>query len=179
MPIGGTAGQVLTKTSDGYEWQDAQAGLPEDGTTGQILMKTESGAEWSDAPSGLPDGGSNGQVLTHTSTGAAWRNPTGITQSEADGRYLQTTTAENTYLKLSGGTLTGSLTLSGNPSSNLQAATKQYVDSQVGGIDPGLTMYKGTSQPSASSYNFYFNTNTKVLYVSNGSSWQGVVSVWG
>ncbi|MYG46327.1 MAG: hypothetical protein F4026_07980 [Synechococcus sp. SB0669_bin_8] len=42
----------------------------------------------------------------------------GLTQSAADGRYLQ----------LSGGTLTGNLTLSGNPSSALDAATKSYVD---------------------------------------------------
>lgn len=36
------------------------------------------------------------------------------------------------YLPLAGGTLTGNLTLSGDPSANLQAATKQYVDAQVG-----------------------------------------------
>lgn len=47
---GGTAGQVLTKTTDGQAWQDAPDGLPEGGTTGQILTKTESGAAWADAP---------------------------------------------------------------------------------------------------------------------------------
>jgi hypothetical protein len=36
------------------------------------------------------------------------------------------------YLPLSGGTLTGPLTLSGAPSSNLHAATKAYVDSAAG-----------------------------------------------
>lgn len=42
----------------------------------------------------------------------------GISQDEADARYLQ----------LAGGTMTGPLTLSGAPTSDLQAATKQYVD---------------------------------------------------
>ena len=35
-------------------------------------------------------------------------------------------------LNLSGGTMTGALTLSGAPTANLHAATKQYVDTQVG-----------------------------------------------
>lgn len=35
------------------------------------------------------------------------------------------------YLKKSGGTLTGPLTLSGAPTSDLQAATKKYVDDQI------------------------------------------------
>lgn len=67
---------------------------PENGTEGQILAKTSSGAAWVDAPE------------------------SGLTQSEADERYLQ----------LSGGTLTGALTLNGEPTEDLQAAPKQYVD---------------------------------------------------
>ena len=47
----------------------------------------------------------------------------GISQDEADARYLQ----------LAGGTMSGSLTLSGAPTSDLQAATKKYVDDAVGG----------------------------------------------
>ena len=39
-----------------------------------------------------------------------------------------------TSVKLSGSTMTGPLTLSGDPTENLQAATKQYVDSSIGGI---------------------------------------------
>jgi hypothetical protein len=40
------------------------------------------------------------------------------------------------YLQLGGGTLTGALTLSGDPVSDLQAATKQYVDNNAGGGGP-------------------------------------------
>lgn len=94
--------------------------VPSGGTTGQVLTKTSTGEEWSDAPSGLPEGGTEGQILEKTSSGAAWVDApeSGLTQEQADGRYLQ----------LSGGTLTGALTLNGEPTEDLQAAPKQYVD---------------------------------------------------
>lgn len=44
-----------------------------------------------------------------------------MTETQADGKYLP----------LAGGTLTGSLTLSGEPTTNLQAATKAYVDTSI------------------------------------------------
>lgn len=70
---------------------------PTGGTTGQVLTKTSAGEEWSDAPSGLPEGGTEGQILEKTSSGAAWVDApeSGLTQEQADGRYLQ----------LSGGTI--------------------------------------------------------------------------
>ena len=46
----------------------------------------------------------------------------GISQDEADARYLQ----------LSGGTMTGDLILNGAPTGDNQAATKAYVDSKAG-----------------------------------------------
>lgn len=67
---------------------------PTGGTTGQVLTKTSTGEEWSDAPSGLPEGGTEGQVIKKTADGAEWDN--------AD------------WLPLSGGTMTGDLTLSAN-----------------------------------------------------------------
>ena len=50
-------------------------------------------------------GGTTGQVLTKTASGQEWQNPPagGITQDQADARYLQ----------LSGGTMTGDLNVSG------------------------------------------------------------------
>lgn len=76
---------------------------PEGGTTGQVLTKTSTGEEWSDAPSGLPEGGTEGQILAKTSSGAAWvdKPESGLTQSEADERYLQ----------LSGGEVNGEVTV--------------------------------------------------------------------
>ena len=52
----------------------------------------------------------------------------GISQDEADARYLQ----------LTGGTMTGTLTLSGAPTGDLQAATKKYVDDHAGGVKSAL-----------------------------------------
>lgn len=67
--------------------------VPDGGTTGQILTKTSTGEEWSDAPSGLPEGGTEGQILEKTSSGAAWVDApeSGLTQEQADERYLQLT----------------------------------------------------------------------------------------
>lgn len=75
--------------------------FPSGGTTGQVLTKTSTGEEWSDAPSGLPEGGTEGQILEKTSSGAAWVDApeSGLTQEQADARYLQ----------LTGGTLTGDI----------------------------------------------------------------------
>ena len=70
---------------------------------------------------GLPGGGTNGQVLTKTADGSEWADNPGMTQAAADTRYLQ----------LSGGTMTGALTLNGNPSADNQAANKAYVDSKA------------------------------------------------
>lgn len=78
--------------------------LPSGGTTGQVLTKTSTGEEWSDAPSGLPEGGTEGQILEKTSSGAAWVDApeSGLTQEQADARYLQ----------LSGGTIEVDATVS-------------------------------------------------------------------
>lgn len=59
----------------------------------------------------------------------------GISQDDADARYLQ----------LSGGTMTGPLTLSGAPASDLQAATKKYVDDSVATIEDSTLIFQGTS----------------------------------
>ena len=68
--------------------------------------------------------------------GANWVrvDPNGITQTAGDARYLQITTAASTYLALTGGTLTGNLTLVGAPTTNNMAATKRYVDDQISAI---------------------------------------------
>jgi len=51
------------------------------------------------------------------------------------------TATDPNKVPLSGGTMTGRLTLSANPTTNLHAATKQYVDSQI----LGITVYYGSA----------------------------------
>ena len=139
LPAGGTDGQILTKTADGVAWEDApEAGVTSfKGRTGAVTPQegdytadmvgarpdtwTPSAADVGAIPN--PSGGTTGQILEKTETGTQWADKpaSGMSQSEADARYLQ----------LSGGTMTGALTLNGNPSADNQAANKAYVDSKV------------------------------------------------
>lgn len=48
------------------------------------------------------------------------------------------------YLELSGGTMTGDLILNADPTTNLQAATKQYIDNLINGIDWKEAAHVGT-----------------------------------
>lgn len=80
--------------------------------------------------------GTQGQLLGFTAdntVGAVDAPESGLTQEQADERYLQ----------LSGGTLTGALTLNGEPTEDLQAAPKQYVDNLVGTINTTLDTING------------------------------------
>ena len=61
--------------------------------------------------------------------------------------------AETRYLKLTGGTLTGDITLAGAPSSNLHPATKGYVDSADGAkLDTATAASTYQTQAGMSSY---------------------------
>lgn len=66
-----------------------------------------------------------------TSTG--WQN---LTLAGEVGSGLDQATADTRYVNTSGDTMTGALTLPGDPANALEAATKSYVDSQVGGGGP-------------------------------------------
>ena len=94
---GGTAGQVLTKTEAGQEWQNAPDGLPSGGEEGQVLTKTASGAQWDDVPSDLPSGGTDGQILTKTADGAAWKNAPEGGVTSFNGRTGAITPQEGDY----------------------------------------------------------------------------------
>ena len=61
-------------------------------------------------------------------------DPVGISQTDADARYEQITDAADTYLALAGGTMTGTLTLDGDPTTDNQAANKAYVDTEISNI---------------------------------------------
>jgi len=59
----------------------------------------------------------------------------------------------NEKVPLSGGTMTGYLTLNANPTSSLHAATKSYVDSAIAGI-PDVIWVGTTSNPAATYGNY-------------------------
>jgi hypothetical protein len=64
----------------------------------------------------------------------------GVTLDAADSNsILSKGETDAAYLPLSGGTLTGALTLAAAPTSNLQAATKKYVDDSVATGGSGIT----------------------------------------
>lgn len=75
LPEGGTAGQVLTKTTTGEAWQAAPSGLPSGGSTGHVVVKTAAGSAWAPVPKELPEGGSAGQLLARTAEGITWTAP--------------------------------------------------------------------------------------------------------
>ena len=79
-------------------------------------------------------------------------------------------TALNAKLNLSGGTLTGALTLSGAPTSDLHAATKQYVDGLAAGINFHQPVVAATSGNLAGTYNNGTNgVGATITAASNGS----------
>lgn len=134
-----------------------------DTSTNPPVLKTWNGATWTilsfipsssiiTNPSGTaPASPALGQLWQDTSQtpdelkmwdGSNWVrvDPNGITQAAGDARYLQIATAASTYLALSGGTLTGNLTLVGAPSTTNMAATKGYVDTQIAAIPAASDM---------------------------------------
>lgn len=80
------------------------------------------------AGAGLTGGGTIASTRTFN-VGAG----TGITVN-ADDIAINTTTLNGMYVPIGGTTMTGLLTLSGDPSTALQAATKQYVDLTAQGL---------------------------------------------
>jgi microcystin-dependent protein len=144
--VGSTA---TTAQSNGQLWVDTSSNPP--------LLKVWNGATWTivsfqptksvitSPATTAPLSPSLGQLWQDTSQtpdelkmwdGANWVrvDPDGIDQTFADARYLQIATAASTYLPLTGGTLTGNLTLVGAPTTNNMASTKKYVDDQIAAI---------------------------------------------
>ena len=133
----GTQGQVVGFDEDGNAVPQAAGVTSFNGRTGAVTPQTGDytaemvGARpstWTPSAADVgaipnPSGGTTGQILEKTETGTQWADKpaSGMSQSEADARYLQ----------LSGGTMTGALTLNGNPSAGNQAANKAYVDSKA------------------------------------------------
>ena len=98
IPPGGTAGQVLKKSSDNdyaLTWGSITGLLPTGGTSGQILKKSgnaDYAVEWGDINGALPSGGTSGQVLKKSSAtnyACTWGDVAGTLPSGGtDGQVL-------------------------------------------------------------------------------------------
>lgn len=138
IKIGGSA-DVL-KLAGIEAGADVNVVLSVAGQTGDItLTKSDVGLANVDNTSDA-----NKPISTATQTALNGKSDTGHGHAIADVTGLQTaldgkaTTGHNhdsTYLGLGGGTLSGYLTLNAAPVSDLQAATKGYVDSVSAGLD--------------------------------------------
>lgn len=89
------------------------------------------------------------------------------------------------YVAKSGGTMTGALTLSGDPTADLQAATKQYVDSAVSGLSGAMHFIGvsttpisdgGTETPTVDGETVTKVAGDVVIYNSKEFVWTG--SAW-
>jgi len=104
-------------------------------------------------------GNVTGNVTGNAGTATRLLNPRTINGVSFDGTQNITVT-DSTKLPLAGGTLLGSLTLPSDPTSSLQAATKQYVDTRdlanqaatLALVPPNYTITYGNTQYSQSGF---------------------------
>jgi microcystin-dependent protein len=144
---------------NGQPWMDTSTNPPVlkvwNGATWTIVSFLPGSAVITNPATTAPASPALGQLWQDTSQtpdqlkmwdGSNWvrTDPQGITQTAGDARYLQIATAASTYLALSGGTLTGNLTLPGVPTTTNMAATKGYVDTQIAAIPAASTVPAGT-----------------------------------
>ena len=144
-------------------------------------------------------GFSNGTTETYLGgIGFKSQSDSNLYRKDNSGNYYKildennwTGVVDGRYLKLSGGTMTGELTLNGAPTSNLHAATKKYVDDSINAL-PEPMLFKGslgtggtiTSLPTAAAANegftykvitagTYANQAAKIgdTFISDGSNW--------
>lgn len=118
---------------------------------GKILNATiDSGASFPLSPS-------TGTIFYKTGTGSGFYFYNGSTWEVAS----TPTSGDSAYLNVSGDTMSGALVLASNPSQDMQAATKAYVDSAVSSIAMGLdykdSVYVATDSPINLNANQYID----------------------
>ncbi len=136
----GTNGYLLTANSaatNGVEWAAAPVSLPsQTGNAGEFLTTDGNTASWAQIDLSAKQDVVSGVSSTEIGylDGVTSAIQTQLNAKAADSALSSLSTTVDGKLNLSGGTLTGALTLSGAPSSDLHAATKAYVDSVAEGL---------------------------------------------
>lgn len=91
---------------------------------------------------------------------------TSLGSADLDSRYYTQSTADSTFVAVSGDTMTGFLTLNDDPTNNLHAATKRYVDEVAQGLNVKPSDYVATTQDLPATYS---TTNNTLTADSNGA----------
>ena len=136
----GTNGHILTANSaatNGVEWAAAPVSLPsQSGNSGEFLTTDGTTASWA-----AIDLSAKQDVVANVSNteigyldGVTSAIQTQLNDKASSSTVSSLSTTVDGKLNLSGGTMTGAITLSGAPSSDLHAATKAYVDSVAEGL---------------------------------------------
>jgi hypothetical protein len=151
---GGTMTGALTLAADPTSnlqaatkhYVDIQSAFPEAPTDGSVYGRQGSTTSWQKAVP-LAGGTMTGLLVLSAdptaANGAATKHyvdANAITDAPADGySYGRNTNAWGRVVPLAGGTMTGFLTLSADPTANLHAVTKQYADTKAPLASPAFT----------------------------------------
>lgn len=127
LVLSGHTLKLQSKEKGAAAWADVSGQsftLPDNNTTYTFGSTATSGASFKVTPSGA----TTAQTVYIDGLGTAAFKAVGDFATAAQG-----TKADNAMPK-SGGTFTGLVTLSGNPTADMHAATKKYVDSAISGV---------------------------------------------
>lgn len=190
LPMGGTTGQLLAKTSAAdYDatWQDPTHELPTGGNRGQILAKNSGDdydVKWADST--IPTGGSAGQALVKKSNAdndTQWSDlPHGIPSGGSSGQVLTKDGGTSYSAKWSdaphelptGGTAGQILTKNSST-----AYDAKWADASV---PTSVANHYSTTTPSNAVYNIYFKTDktyspTKLYWrMGTSGTWHEITS---
>jgi hypothetical protein len=142
-----------------------------DGTESSDYIATE--GTFSNSTLTIYSGMGGAQILTLTDI---------LINSQNGGEYLGSVSSNNqiatigdlsSYLPITGGTLTGALTLPSDPTTAFQAATKQYVDEIAQGLNVKPSVHAATTENLSANYNNGIDGVGATLTSTTNGEWVG------
>jgi hypothetical protein len=131
-----------------------------------------------------------GKLVVSTSNALYLEGNNSVTLVSPGGQFLGSVTTNNqistigdlsSYLPLSGGTLTGALTLPSDPTTAFQAATKQYVDEVAQGLSIKPSVHAATTENLSADYDNGIDGVGATLTATTDGEWvgtDGVLTGW-